>query len=262
MNRVSAALCGLFVAVSAPAIAAGPLDGTWVADMATAKLSQKPDTWVVSNGWFDCQTCTPALKVAADGKVHPVAGRDYYDAMSFTVVDPMTVKSAVYKGGKQVGSSTRTVSADGATFTSVSMSSNNAKGITTNSTSMMKRVAAGPAGSHAISGSWVPTVEGAKIAAENLTATIATTGDMVTLSLPTGETYTAKLDGPQVPFTGDTGATMVALTKSGNGFVETDYNKGTAKMRFTYMPVDATTATLKIEDLRAGTTDEYTLKKQ
>lgn len=262
MNRMSAAIGGLVLAIAAPAFAAGPLDGTWVADMATAKLSQKPETWAVVGGQFDCQTCTPAFKVAADGKVHPVAGRDYWDAMSFAVVDPNTVKSVVYKNGKQVGSATRTVSADGSTLTSVSTSTNNAKGVATNSTSVMKRVAAGPAGSHAISGSWVPTVEGAQIAPENLTAMIATSGETITFSLPTGETYTAKLGGPQVPFTGDKGNTMVAVTKAGNGFVETDYNQGKPTMRFTYMPVDATTATMKMEDLRAGTTDEYTLKKQ
>lgn len=42
------------------------------------------------------------------------------------------------------------------------------------------------------------------------------------------------------------------LTKAGEGFVETDYISGKAAGTYAYMPVDATTMTLKAVNVKAG----------
>lgn len=262
MNRLKVALIGLIFTTSAPAFATSSIDGTWKADTATAKLSTKPDTFVIKNGMYDCTSCTPPYKIAADGKTHPIAGRDYWDAGSVAIVDANTLQWTRYRKGVEVSTTKLAVSADGNTLTFTSVSADNAMGKSMTSSSLAKRVGPVPAGAHATSGSWVPINEGAQIAEENLTATMSMTDDVVTMTLGTGEHYTAKLGGPKVAFVGDKAGAMVALTKAGEGFVETDYVGGKAIGTYTYVPTDATTMTLKAVNLRAGTTDEFTLKKQ
>jgi len=266
MRRFNTGLLGLMLAtsasISAPAFAASPVDGIWKIDTATAKLSTKPDVVTIKDGTYSCTSCTPPYTVAADGKPHPVADREYWDAASVAVIDASTVEVSRYRKGTLIGTSKVAVSADGNMLTYTSTSADNAIGKSTSSTSMSKRVGPAPAGSHATSGSWQAVNDGAQVAEEILTATISMKDDMVTMTLGTGEHYTAKLGGPQVPFVGDKAGAKVALTKSGTGFVETDYVGGKAIGTYTYLPVDATTMTFKATNLKAGTTDEFTLKKQ
>lgn len=247
---------------SAPAASAAAMDGTYKIDVASAKLSTKPDTFSVANGQYDCTSCTPPFKVAADGKPHDVAGRDYWDAMSVKVVDAKTLEMARYRKGAMVGSTTATLSDDGQMLTWTSHSSDNAQNKDVSNTSKTKRTAPAPAGAHAASGSWVGVNEGANIADESTTATIRFDGQTVSMKMPTGEGYEAKIGGPQVPFTGDKAGATVAVVAAGNGFKETDYVGGKPVMEFTYTPIDASNATLKVHNLRADTTDEYSLKKQ
>jgi hypothetical protein len=261
MNRFSATLCGLLLA-AAPALAASPIDGTWKADVTTAKLSTKPDVFATKDGSYECTSCTPPYKIAADGKPHPVAGRDYWDAASIAVVDANTLQFGRYRKGSQISSTKLVASPDGQMLTWTSTSSDNASGKSITNSSMSKRTGPAPAGSHATSGSWVQVAAGAQIADESLTATMSMVGDTVTMKLGTGESYVAKLGGPQVPMVGDRAGATVALAKNGNGFVETDYVRGKAIGTYSYMPIDATTMKLTAVDLKAGTTDEYTLKKQ
>lgn len=262
MIRFATALTCLILASAAPAMAAGQIDGTWKADTTTAKLSTKPDVFAIKGGVYDCSSCTPPYKIAADGRPHPVAGRDYWDAASVAVLDANTLEWKRYRKGTPISTTKVAVSNDGNMLTFTSSSSDNAAGKTITSTSMAKRVGPAPVGGHATSGSWMAVNDGAQIAEESLTATIKTSGRAVTLTLGTGEHYTAVLGGPKVPFVGDRAGAMVALTKAGAGFVETDYIGGKAVGTYTYMPVNATTMTLKAVNMKAGTTDEFTLRKQ
>ncbi len=50
--------------------------------------------------------------------------------------------------------------------------------------------------------------------AENaLLTTFKTIGDKVTMSTPTGQSYSVKIDGPQAPYKGDPGVTTVSMKK-------------------------------------------------
>ena len=262
MKHLTIVACGWISAISLPAFAASPLDGTWKADMASAKLAQRPDSWSLKDGVYECTTCTPPYKVLADGKPHPVAGKDYWDALAVEVVDANTLKTTTYRKGEATETATRTVSADGSMITFTGTTSDNANGKEVTSTSVSKRVSPAPAGAHATSGSWQHTNDGAKIADEYLTLTLAMSGNTVDFSMPTGERYSAKLGGPRVPVVGDKANTMVALKRDGAGFTETDYVGGKPVMTSTYLPVDATTARMKTLNLRNGSVDEYVLKKQ
>lgn len=81
----------------------------------------------------------------------------------------------------------------------------------------MKRVAKGPAGSHALSGSW----RGEKIdlSKSGLTVTYQTTTDGLKMSSLQGDSYDAKFDGKDYPINGDAGQTMVALKNRDSPFI-------------------------------------------
>lgn len=262
MYRAVIAIAATF-ALATPAIAASPFDGTWKADVASAKQSQKPDVIVLKDGIYTCSTCVPVLTVPADGKSHKVAGRDYYDTLTLTVVDPATIRSVAMKGSVKVSEGTRTISADGTTMTSRYTSSNNANGTPLTNTSRMKRVAAGPAGAHAISGSWVPVNDGAEIAEANLVSTFKVDGDNFMLSYPTGESYAAKFGGPQVPLKGDKANTMISVRMIGSDTIEeSSFRNGELRTVVTLKSTSPTTIAMRVEDKRGGYIDEYVLNRQ
>jgi len=101
-----------------------------------------------------------------------------------------------------------------------------------------------------------------RLADEAITATISLNDDTVTQSFPTGERYEAKLGGPRVKLVGDKAGAMIAVVAEGKGFKETDDAGAKPVGDDVYTPVDATTVTMKATNLKAGTTEEYTLKNQ
>ncbi len=259
---IHAAVGGLMLAACTPAVSGPTIDGTYKADVASAKLSTKPDVFTIAGGQYDCTSCTPPFKIPADGNPHPVAGRDYWDAMAVKIVDANALEMTRYRKGVVVGTNKAELSVDGDMLTYTSTSSDNAEGkLITNSTKS-KRTGPAPAGAHAASGSWVGVTDGAQLADEAITATIGMKDGTVTQRFPTGEHYEAKLGGPQVPLVGDKAGTMIAVVAEGKGFKETDFVAGKPVGEYVYTPVDDTTITLKAKNLRAGTTDEFTLKKQ
>lgn len=259
---IYAAVGGLLLAACTPAATGPTIDGTYKADVASAKLSTKPDVFTVKDGQYDCTSCTPAYKIPADGQPHPVAGRDYWDAASVKIVDANTLEMTRYRKGAIVGTSKAELSIDGEMLTYTSTSSDNAEGKPVTNVLKTKRSGPTPEGAHATSGSWVAINDGAQLADEAITATISMKGDTVTQRFPTGEHYEAKLGGPQVPLVGDKAGAMIAVVAEGKGFKETDYVGGKPVGEYVYTPVDETTVTMTAKNLKAGTTEEYTLKKQ
>jgi hypothetical protein len=88
-----------------------------------------------------------------------------------------------------------------------------------------KRVAKGPAGANLLSGSW--RSEKAEASADAITWTDKVNGNELTMTNPTGQSYTAKLDGTEAPYKGDPGTTSVSLKMLGKDTVEeTDKRDG------------------------------------
>lgn len=256
--KIAVLVAGMMLA--SPVYAQSAYDGTWKVDVSSAKLSTKPDVWMIKDGTYSCSTCTPAVKTPADGKVHPVSGHDYYDAMSVTVVDSATIHYVYMRGGKTVTDSTDTIGTGGSTINSKWSTSDNAKGETVTGKGVMKRVAAGPAGAHATSGGWIRTND-VQLSDKVLSLTLKMVGNELTMMQPTGETYTAKIGGPKVPLIGDPAKTMVAVTKTGNTLIETDYRNGKAVNRFTMTPMANGTMHFVATDLKLNATSEFTGKK-
>ena len=236
----------------------GTIDGTWKGDVSSVKFEQKPDEYLLQNAKFDCKSCIPAVSIAADGAYHPVSNHAYYDEESIKVVDDKTVQQSTKLKGRETGRATMTVAPDGKTLT-INWTDTSVANAKPNTGSFVEnRVASGPAGSHALSGSWTP----AKIAAVNqeaITFTLKADADMLHMSAPTGISYDAKLDGSPAPIKGDpAGATASVKKLSDNSYQETDTAGGKVVNVATYTVGSDGKLTISSEDPRNGSKSTWT----
>ena len=239
--------------------AGGSIDGTWKADLASVQIDSKPTEFLLQNGQFECKTCIPAYKVAADGAWHAVK-RPYSDSMMVKVVDDRTVKVTSKKGDAMVGENTFTVSADGKTLTVDFTDSSvpNAPPVKGNVT--QTRASAAPAGAHAMSGGWKVDKYN-NMSVEGLTVTFKTDGDMVHMTTPAGLSYDAKIGGPDVPIKGDTAGTTAMVAKNGDALVETDKRDGEVISVTTFTAGTDGKLHVVTEDKRDGSTVKYDAAK-
>jgi hypothetical protein len=256
---------GLLIAllVSVPALAQNAFDGTWKFNLSDAQFPKKPDVFVLQNGMYQCKTCVPPIDVKADGQDHKVSGHPYYDSVSIKVVDDRTIEEIDKKGGKTVATSKTVVSPDGKTanFEFSDSSNTNADPVTGKGTST--QVAKGPAGSHAISGSWV-TSKMDTVSDNGLLVTYKVEGGSLSMTSPTGQSYVAKLDGTDAPYKGDPGTTSVSVKSMGKNTIEESDKRDGKVISVARMTVaaDGKTMTLKIEDKLHGTNSQFTATKQ
>jgi hypothetical protein len=115
------------------------------------------------------------------------------------------------------------VSDDGNTLTTNWTYYGNPSGGPVTGTDTETRVGEAPAGTHAILGSWRDAKQDVATS-DAVTFTYKTSGgDTLSMTTPTGrQSYTAKLDGKEVPFVGDPGVTTVSLKRIGDSIEATD----------------------------------------
>jgi hypothetical protein len=253
-------MSGLLLLVPAAAFAGSAFDGTWKLRNDSIKVNGKPDVWAVADGTYTCSSCDPPIKVKADGMEQKVSGHDYYDAVVVKVVDAKTVQITYKRAGKVTNTNTLTASADGAMLAIKFTDYNGAKPATASVTE--KRVAAAPAGAHAISGSWLQNgISDANDAAA--TVTYGMSADHFSMQ-QNGQSYSAKFDGKEYPVEGDPGHTMVTLKRIDDRTVEeTDRRnaKATDEIRLA-VASDGKTLNFTDKDLVHGQTTSATLDKQ
>ncbi len=237
-------------------------DGTWKFGLDTAKFPTKPDEYLLKDGMYHCKTCVPPVEVKADGQDQKVSGHPYYDTVNIKVMDDRTIEEADKKNGKTVITVKTWVSADGNTLMFEFSDSSATTGEPVTGKGQETRVAKGPVGSHAISGSW--RMEKMNTLSENaMSVTYKVSGDSLTMSNPTGQSYTAKLDGTEAPFKGDPGTTTVSVKKIGpNTMEETDKREGKviAVLRM-MVSADGKTMKVLVDDKLRGTHGEFTATK-
>jgi hypothetical protein len=253
----------ILLLMSVVASAQSAFDGTWKIDLSKAEFPKKPDVYLLQNGMYQCKTCVPPIDIKADGQDQKVTGHPYYDSVAIKVVSDHEIEETDKKNGKTVATSTMTVSPDGNTlaFTFNDSSNTNADPVTGKGEET--RVAKGPAGAHAISGSW-RTTKVDTVSDNGLLWTYKVSGDELTMTTQTGQSYTAKLNGAQAPMKGDPGTTSVAVKMMGkNTLEETDYREGKAISiaRMVISP-DGKTMKLMVDDKLRGTKSEFTAMKQ
>jgi len=238
-------------------------DGTWKFDMSKAQLPKKPDVFLLQGGMYTCKSCVPVIEIKADGQDQKVTGHPYYDSLSVKVLDDWNIEQTTKKDGKVVGTSKWTVSPDGHTLTFVfsDSSATNADPVTGKGESM--QVAKGPAGSHAISGSWRNT-KLENFSENGLLVTFKLEGDTLTMSTPTGQSYAAKLDGTDAPYKGDPGTTSVSVKRMGkNTIEETDKRDGKViSVARIMVAADGKSMKIAVDDKLHGTTSEFPAQKQ
>jgi hypothetical protein len=245
------------------AMAQSVFDGTWKVDMKTAQFPTKPDVYLLQDGMYHCKTCVPVLAIKADGQDQKVTGYPYFDLMSVKVVDDHTIETITKKNGKTNGTSKSWVSPDGNTLMFEFSDSSATSGDPVTGKGEETRVAKGPAGSHAISGSW-RTSKMDSVSDNGLAFTYKVEGDSLTMTNPTGQSYTAKLDGTDAPYKGDPGTTSVSVKKvDKNTLEETDKRDGKV-ITVTRMAVAANGKSMSItsDDKLHGTTSKIVAEKQ
>ncbi len=252
------------LSMSAATLAQSPLDGTWKLDTNSFKFSPKPDVILLMNGMYDCKTCTPPYKVKADGTDQPITGNPYVDTVAIAVVNDHEIAETDKKDGKVVGNSKAVISADGKTnsFTFTDSSNSNG-GEPVTGKGEQTRVASGPPGSHLVSGSW-KTSKLDNVSDNGVVWTYKISGDQITMTTPTGQSYTAKLDGTDAPMKGDPGVTTVSVKMlAKNTLEETDKRDGKVinVVKMTVAPDGKTAETIDEDKLQNRTTKATAVKQ-
>jgi hypothetical protein len=254
-----ASLAGL---IAGPAHAASAFDGTWKIDVATVPPPSKPNVYLIQDGKFSCRSCAAPFTIPADGAPHAISGDPYVDSVAIKIVDPKTIVETETKAGKTQWVYTLTVSDDGRAMTSVMLDTSAPNGVPAHGTAHETRTEDAPAGAHAVSGAWRSTkYEGFSDSA--IVFTLKTDGDSVSFSQPTGQSYTATLGGPAVPYKGDPGITTVSVARSGaDTIVETDMRDGKVVSTNTMKTHDGKTMTATLVDTVRNSTQTLTAIKQ
>jgi hypothetical protein len=216
-------MCALALLIPALAFAKSPFDGTWKTRPDSMTFSGNPDVFELSNGVYSCASCAPPYKIKADGTDQPVPEHDYLDHQAAKVVSPSVVEFTDKKAGKVMATSRYSVSADGKKLSGTWTSYVGEKPITGGFTE--KRIAAAPAGAHAISGSWqTDSVTDLSDAARIVVLQSTPNGLKMMWN---GQTTEAKFDGKEYPTVGDPGKTMITLKRlSETQIEETDRRRG------------------------------------
>jgi hypothetical protein len=251
-----AALCA-FTAAQAQS----PFDGTWRTDLAKTSFSPKPIIFYISHDWYHCVSCTPPFDVAADGQDHAVAGQAY-DTIAVTVVDDHTIKTVTKKGGRVIGEQTRKVSDDGKILTveTTQHPMNSDKPATFETKAKREAKSAPHPDVHETSGDWV--ILNQKGSENALMTTYKVSGDSMTMTEPTGETYTAKFDGADYPVKGAYGWDSVSLKQiDAHTIEETDKRNGTV-IDVSRMTVAGKSMTVVDHDKLTGRDSTYVATKQ
>lgn len=244
-------------------LAQSPFDGTWVTRLETIQLPQKPESYSLQNGDYECSTCVPRIKVKADGMDYPVPGSPYFSTVAVRMVNRNSIEVTEKQAGRTVYSEHDTVAPDGNTLVQemIDTAAPNQEPVT--ATETYKRVSAGLAGSSPVSGSWeAEKIEGAS---ENGTSvTYRSKGDRLEASNPNGEGYSAKLDGKEYPIHGLPAHNTVSLQRiDANTIVETDRQDGVVhyQVRMTVSPDGKSMQVTELDNER-GTQMTYTMEKK
>ena len=258
-------LAASMVAALAPAVSAAQsaFDGTWKADPGKITFSTKPTVLSFKDGMYDCKTCVTKTVVKTDGTDQKLEGNPYTDTLAVKIVDKNTVEMVAKKGGKQTSWSKRVVSADGNSMVLEFKNTSPNNGEVTTGKTMFKRVDKDPAGTNAVSGSWLVTkVE--NVSDNAMKVTYKSAGDTLSMSTVGGQSYSAKMDGSDAPMKGNAGVTTVAVKMVGKNVLEEVDKRDGKVVSMSKMTIDASGKSAKVdwENKLAGTNGSYVMTKQ
>jgi hypothetical protein len=239
--------------------AQSPFDGTWLIHSHASQLPLKPAEYLLAKGRFRCSACMANLEIKADGRDQRVPKTDYWDTVSVRVVDAHSVELVAKQAGKTMFTELDTVSPDGDTLTQVTKDRTEAKTVTIEIRS--RRIEKGPAGSHAISGSW-RAYKLHRSSAGSL-ITYKCTADGFSAETPLGERFDAKFDGKDYPVEDDPGHTMVSVKRISPNSVEVTSKRMGKVVAISHMSVAPGGQWIHVvfENKETGTTTTFDMEK-
>jgi hypothetical protein len=263
MRRLLWALLLGTISLPLLARAQSPFDGTWKVDMNKVDFPKKPDAYLLQSGMYSCQSCVPSYEIKADGEDQKVSGHPYYDTVAIKVINDHEIEETDKKDGKVVATSKVTVAPDGKTLTFEFTDSSNTNAAPVTGKGEAVRVSKGPAGSNAVSGSW-RTTKMASLSDNAITWTYKVEGDMLTMNSPTGQSYTAKMDGTEASMKGDPGVSTVSVKSMGKDTIEETDRRDGKVISVTKSTVTSDGKMMKIDndDKLHGTTMKFEAMKQ
>lgn len=181
--------------------AASPFDGLWIDDLKTQMGEAGFDTYLVANGIYKCESCSPPRTYPADGKPRPVPGDASVISESVAVVGSRTIITQIVDP-EMIRETTMTVAQNDQTATYVALDKWPGRTSRLRTEYLAKRVASGPAGAHAVSGSWLG-VAYVEVPDEYRSVDLKEKDGLFTRSNFRHGHYTAKIGGPPAPVTGD-----------------------------------------------------------
>jgi hypothetical protein len=252
----------LLFLIPAALFAANPFEGTWRIDLGKSELHMKPTKFELMNGVFscpDCQVPTPSIK--ADGTDQKLTGTDFADTESVKVIDARTVDLTLKKSGRTVEVMRLIASEDGThrTVRFTGYPPNGSAPVIQEMTEVLAEK--GPAGSHAISGTW-RNQKMANVSA-NFTITFKEVPDGLSMSESTGTSFTAKFDGNDYSVSGSPTVEMVSLKRIDDHTIDVTFKhdgKVASVDRIT-IGTDGKTGTFTGERKPSGETIRYGMVK-
>lgn len=182
-------------------------DGIWRPNLQRPGPDAPVEELLLADGWFECRTCSPALRVPADGAPHAVEGSPRFDEVAISIIDTRTVRRVARRAGRITLDSTTVLSPFGHTKRETQHQLDLAA-VAVEFAITSKRVGAAPAGAHPISGRW-QAVEADLPNHEEDTEYRVTDG-VLSMRDGMGRAFDAPLDGTPVPYRGDARFTTVS----------------------------------------------------
>ena len=253
----------LFIWPVAPVRAQSWFDGTWKIDMSQSQASNKIDDYLLQRGRYRCTSCDPPLDIKADGQQQKITGEPCYDTVAIEVLDGSTTLGTERRKGKTVGTSKMTVSPDGNSATVQWTESCNAKGDVVSGQLVLSRVGNRPPGAHAVSGSW-RVVKRSNLSENALVVSLKLQNDTFSFADPTGQSFSARLDGTETPIKGDLSHTMVSVKRVGENGIQVSNKIGgklTEVWHFAPSP-DGKSMIISIENTGKGTVQRFVAHRQ
>lgn len=245
------------------AVAQGVLDGTWKTDVASIDYPAKPVVYVFKGDTYECKTCAYKAVVKTDGNDQKVEGNPYADTLAVKIIDKNHLEMISKKAGKVVARRKISVSTDGNSMQiefaeNSSVNSEVVKGATSYARTAYDRGAP-----HQMSGSW-KAIKADKLSDNGLKVTYKLEGDMLSMSTPTGEAYTAKTDGSDAPYKGDPGVTTVAVKFTKKNILEETFKRDGKVVGTGRTEVDAAGKKAKVDwvNMLTRTNGNYSMVKQ
>jgi hypothetical protein len=261
MKIAALAVAALALLSAAPAPKNMPLTGTWVADLDTQQ-GLPTDIYFLRDGTYRCESCVPQRHYPADGTLRVVSETPRV-LEAVRVIDAKTISTRIVQPDLTRTTRMR-VARDGQTATYVSTDHRAGIAGTLRTEYLARRTAPGPAGSHAVSGTW-QGVRYVSVPVQLRTIILMDRGDRLSYRSGSGYSYSARYGGAYEPVSGpsDGGITVAVRRIDPYRVVETRRRGGDAVQVRTYtVASDGRSMEIATTDLITDRTFRATSRRQ